>query len=509
MDLLLGIDIGTSSTKAVVVDERGGVVGVESAQHPISQPRPGWSEQHPEDWWRSTVAAVRGALARAGAAGGRIRGLGLSGQMHGSVLLGREALEGDGRRAEALRPALLWNDQRTGAECAEIETSVGGRAELVKLVGNAALTGFTLPKVLWVRRHEPEVFRRASLLLLPKDYIRLRLTGRAATDVGDAAGTLLLDVDRRAWSEPMLRMFNLDPGLLPPVFESAAVTGELTAWAAGELGLRPGTPVVAGSGDNQSGAVGAGVVRPGLVLCAMGTSGVIFAHSDAPRKDGPGRLHTMPAATGSARAAGGWCNTGVMLSAAGSLQWCRETVFPGVAYDAMLAEAAAAPPGCEGLAFLPYLTGERCPYADPSARGGWIGLTSRHGRGHLVRAVLEGVSFAMGQILDLVRGIGVPVETVRLGGGGAKSELWRQLIADVAGCPVELPTSEEGPALGVALMAGVGTGVWPTVEAACAATIKVSERREPGPEAAAYAGPRAAYEALYPVLKDWFVTSVQ
>ncbi|MCC6676271.1 MAG: xylulokinase [Phycisphaerales bacterium] len=504
MDLLLGIDIGTSSTKAVLIDPAGRVVGMESAAHPISQPRPGWSEQAPEDWWGSTVAAVRGALAKGRARGEGVRGIGLSGQMHGSVLLGKESLEGDGRTARALRPAILWNDQRTGAECREIEAAVGGRPALVGLVGNAALTGFTLPKVLWVREHEPEVFGRVAKFLLPKDYIRLRMTGRAATDVGDAAGTLLLDVDRRVWSERMIRQFRLEAGMLPAIFESAEVTGELTAWAAAELGLRAGTPVVGGSGDNQSGAVGAGVVSAGLVLCALGTSGVMFAHSDAPRKDGPGRLHTMPAATGDARSRTGWCNTGVMLSAAGSLHWCRETLFPTESYERLLAEAAGTRPGCEGLSFMPYLTGERCPYADPLARGGWVGLTSRHRRGHLVRAVLEGVTFAMAQILDLVRGIGVPVETVRLGGGGAKSELWRQMIADVCGSGVELPNTEEGPAFGAGLMAGVGVGVWPSVASACGATIAVAERREPGPAAAEYRAARGAYDGLYPALRGWF-----
>lgn len=504
MDLLLGVDIGTSSTKAVLIDAAGRVAGVESAPHPISQPRPGWSEQEPEDWWTSVVAAVRGAVGRAGARAEDVRGIGLSGQMHGLVLLPREVLGGGGVEARTLRPAILWNDQRTARECAEIEERAGGRAALVELVGNAALTGFTLPKVLWVRKHEPEVWRRAAMLLLPKDYVRLRLTGNLATDAGDAAGTLLLDVDRRVWSARMMELFDIDGALLPPVVESAAPTGGLTAWAAGELGLREGTMVVGGSGDNQAGAVGAGVVSAGLVLCALGTSGVVFAHSRTPRKDGPGRLHTMPAATGDARTPGGWCNTGVMLSAAGSLGWCRDTLFPTESYERLLAEAEATPPGCEGLAFLPYLTGERCPHADPAARGGWIGLTSRHGRGHLVRAVLEGVSFGMAEIVDLVRGLGVPVERMRLGGGGARSAIWRRMMAEVCGCAVEVPNTEEGPALGAALMAGVGAGVWPGVAAACAAAITVRERVEPGPGASAYGPAREAYSALYPALRGWF-----
>lgn len=504
MDLLLGIDIGTSSAKAVLIDERGHLAGVESASHPISQPAPGWSEQRPEDWWRSTVAAVRGVLARAQATPERIRGVGLSGQMHGSVFLPASALTSGGRDAPVLRPAILWNDQRTEAECREIEDRAGGREALVQMVGNAALTGFTLPKVLWVRRHEPELFEQVRAIMLPKDYIRLRLTGSIATDVGDAAGTLLLDVDQRAWHPRMQSLFDIDPAWLPPVVESAAPAGELTSWAAGELGLKPGTVVVGGSGDNQAGAVGAGVVRSGVVLGALGTSGVIFAHSDSPRKDAPGRLHTMPAATGDARSRRGWCNTGVMLSAAGSLQWCRETLFPAEPYDRLLAEAAAVPPGCDGLTFLPYLTGERCPYPDPRARGGWVGLTSRHGRGHLVRSVLEGVTFGMGQIVDLVRQVGVPVGVMRLGGGGAKSELWRQMMADVCGCPTELPNTEEGPAYGAALLAGVGSGVWPSVGEACIAAITCGDRREPSADAPRYADARRRYDALYPTLRPWF-----
>lgn len=504
MDLLLGIDIGTSSTKAVLIDRAGAVLGSESAPHPIQQPRAGWSEQRPEDWWSSTVAAVRAAVARAGRDGDRVAGIGLSGQMHGSVLLGRESVSGDGSGALALRPAILWNDQRTGAECEEIEAAAGGRSALVDVVGNAALTGFTLPKILWIRRHEPAVFERVAKIVLPKDYIRLRLTGRVVTDVGDAGGTLLLDIDRRCWSEPMLRRFGLARELLPDLVESAQPAGGLSGWAAGELGLRAGTPVVGGSGDNQAGAVGAGVVSPGLVLCALGTSGVIFAHSEKPRKDGPGRLHTMPSATGDARSAGGWCNTGVMLSAAGSLNWCRETLFPREPFDRVLAEADRIEPGCEGLTFLPYLTGERCPYADPRARGGWIGLTSRHSRGHLVRAVLEGVTFAMAQILDLVRGIGVPVETVRLGGGGARSPLWRGMIAEICGAPCEVPAAEEGPAFGAALLAGAGVGAWSSVPEACRSVIAVAERIEPGPDAGRYGPARARFEALYPVLRDWF-----
>lgn len=505
--LLLGIDVGTSATKALVCDERGRVVSSASAEHPISRPRPGWSEQDPRDWWASAVRATREAV---GHDGGAVCAVGLSGQMHGSVFLPREAVGSDGRNAQPLRPALLWNDQRTAAQCAQIEAIAGGRAALVELVGNAALTGFTLPKILWVRENEPDVYKKVAAIVLPKDYIRLRMTGRVATDVGDAAGTLLFDVDARRWSERAMALFGVDRSLLPDVVESAAPTGSVTAWAARELGVPAGIPVVGGSGDNQAGAVGAGVVAPGMVLATLGTSGVIYAHSDRPRKDlgtghAAGRVHTMCAADGTAGAAGRWSVTGCMLSAGGSLQWCRNTLFPGESYDALIAEAAKVRPGCDGLVFLPYLTGERCPHPDPTARGGWIGLTSRHTRAHLIRAVVEGVSYGMADVLDLVRGIGVPVEKCRLGGGGARSEFWRQMLADVFGCPVALTNTEEGPAYGAALLAGVGAGRFWSVVEACG--LAISETRELAPQrdaVAAYAPTRSVYSKLYGDLRERF-----
>ncbi|MFN0131596.1 MAG: xylulokinase [Phycisphaerales bacterium] len=503
--MLLGIDIGTSAAKAVICDEGGRVLGAGAAEYPLSRPHVNWSEQDPRDWWAGAIAATHAALssegvARAGGAAA-VAGVGLSGQMHGSVLLGADAVAGDGRDAQPLRPAILWNDQRTAHECAEIEDRAGGRAALVGLVGNAALPGFTLPKLLWVRRHEPDVFARTRLVLLPKDYVRLRLTGQAATDVGDASGVLLLDVDRRAWSPRAIEIARIDSSLLPRVLESATSAGGLTAWAAGVLGLRAGIPVAAGSGDNQCGAIGAGVVRPGLALTTLGTSGVVYAHAEAPRRDlvdlaRPGRLHTMASATGDSRRAGGWCVTGCMLSAAGALQWCRDTIAPGVAFDALLAEAARVRPGCDGLAFLPHLTGERCPYPDPDARGGWIGLTARHGRGHLVRAVLEGVSFTLARIMGIVREIGVPVRASRVGGGGARSILWRQMLADCQRCPVASTNTEDGPALGAAILGGVAAGVLPTVEVACDAMIHETEVLEPDARAP-YAEAMAAHARLY------------
>jgi len=509
MDLLLGIDVGTSATKAVLCDTRGAVVATGSAEHPISQPRPGWSEQDPRDWWASSVRATRAAVEAAGSSrGGAVVGIGLSGQMHGSVFLGADARGPKADRAEPLRPALLWNDQRTAAQCQEIERLAGGRAALVALVGNAALTGFTLPKVLWVREHDAPVYRRTVAIVLPKDYVRLRMTACLATDVGDAAGTLLFDVERRAWSPRAAQLFGIDPGLLPEVVESAAPTGGLTAAAGAELGLKEGIPVVGGSGDNQAGAVGAGVVAPGLVLATLGTSGVIYAHAEAPRKDlgnggAAGRVHTMCAATGTAKTPGQWSITGCMLSAGGSLRWCRDTICPGLSYDQMMAEAAAAPPGSGGLVFLPYLTGERCPYPDPAARGGWIGLTARHTRGHVIRAVVEGVTFGMGQVLDLIRGLGVPVDRARLGGGGARSALWRQMQADVFGCTVALTNTEEGPAYGAALLAGVGVGLFESVAAACRTAIRETETTSPK-NAPAYTAAREVYARLYQDLRDRF-----
>lgn len=493
-DLLLGIDVGTSSTKAVVCDLAGRVLGTASAPHPSYHPHPGWSEQEPMEWWGSTVQSIRQVMA---GIAGRVVGVGLSGQMHGSVLLNADR--------KPVRRALMWNDQRTSAECEEIERVFGGRAELVRRVGNAALTGFTLPKLLWVRRHEAEIWKQVRSVVLPKDFIRLKLTGELATDVGDASGILLFDVDKRIWSSEAMGLVELDSSLFPRAFESGEVAGRISKAAAAETGLPEGIPVVGGSGDNQAGAVGAGVVSAGLVLATIGTSGVIYAHSERARKDlgtVSGRLHTMCAANGGAGNPGQWSITGCMLSAGGSLQWCRDALFPGVEFEALMREAEAVAPGCDGLVFLPYLTGERCPHPDPKARGGWIGLTTRHTRGHLVRAVIEGVTFGMGQILGLVRGLGVRVEKARLGGGGARSALWRQMQADVYGCPVALTNTEEGPAYGAALLAGVGAGVFASAQAACDGAIEETMVIEP--RRSEYGAARRVYESLYGDLRARF-----
>ncbi|MDO8836159.1 MAG: xylulokinase, partial [Vicinamibacterales bacterium] len=393
MVYLLGIDVSTTATKALLCDERGEVVGVASREYPFDTPRPLWSEQAPALWWEAAVHSIRGVLAAAGVDAGDVAAVGLTGQMHGLVLL-----DGGG---DVLRPAILWNDQRTGAECDEIRRRVGA-ARLIAVTGNDALTGFTAPKALWVRRHEPDVFERARHLLLPKDYVRLQLTGDYAMDVADGAGTLLMDVRARTWSDDVLTALGIPRAWMPPLFEGPAVTGRVTAAAAGATGLRAGTPVVAGGGDQAAQAVGVGAVREGIVALTLGTSGVVFAATSEPRIDPRGRLHAFCHAV-----PGRWHLMGVMLSAAGSLRWFRDTIAPGTPYPDLLAPAADVPAGCEGLVFLPYLTGERTPYPDPHARGAFVGLTVRHTRAHLTRAVLEGVAFGLRDGFDLMRAAGM------------------------------------------------------------------------------------------------------
>lgn len=485
-ELFIGIDIGTSGTKALLLDAAGLVVATATAEHPILMPRAGWSEQRPDDWWTSVRAAVRMALRRGKAVKGDIRGIGLSGQMHGSVML-------DGR-GWPVANALLWNDQRTEAECREIEQRAGGRPELIRLVRNVALTGFTAPKVLWLRRNKPRDFRRIRTVLLPKDYIRYRLTGTLGGDVSDASGTLLFDVERRQWSAELMRRLDLDPGIFPPVVESQEIVGELTRDTGRALGLRAGVPVAAGAGDQPAAAVGAGIVRAGRVSATLGTSGVVFAHSETPAPNDDGLLqsfcHAVP---------GAWCVFGCMLSAGGSLQWARRVLAADrlakartpasrdAIYDELLAEAAAsaaasgadAKENADSLLFLPYLTGERCPYPHPHARGAWLGLTARHQRGDLVRAVVEGVTLGMERQLQLMRAAGVPIREVRLAGGGARNVWWRQVQADAYGVRCATMESEEGSALGAAILAAAGTGRFANVEAACRAVVRVRESLRP------------------------------
>ena len=502
MGLTLGIDVGTSGTKTIAVDESGAILASASAEYPCSYPRPGWAEQDPDLWWSAVVATVRQILDSGAIRSEDVKGIGLSGQMHGSVFL-----DGDG---QVVRKALLWNDQRTAAQCAEIEERAGGRAALVGMVANRALTGFTAPKILWLREHEPERFARVRQVLLPKDYIRFRLSGTYATEVSDASGTLLLDVKNRRWSRELLDRLDLDPSLLPPCFESPEVSAQVGAIGAEATGLLAGTPIVGGGGDQPAGAVGNGIVRAGIVSAMMGTSGVVFAHLEEPGLDPEGRLqrfcHAVP---------GAYCGFGVVLSAGGSFRWVRDElgdveveaaparkVDP---YDLLCLEAAEVGPGSEGLFFLPYLTGERAPHFDPDARGGWIGLTVRHNREHLIRSTLEGVTFGMKDCLELIRGSGVEPTEVRLSGGGARSELWRQIQADIYGVEVATIHTSEGPALGAAILAQVGIGGYSSVPEACDAVIRVDRRWPPDPKAAAvYARAYPIYQKLYSDLKETF-----
>ena len=505
MAILCGIDIGTSATKVLLCRPTGKVLATASVEYPVYTPKPGWSEQEPEDWWKATVRGVAAACKKAKIKPDRITGIGLSGQMHGSVFVGKTG--------KSLRRALLWNDQRTARECAEIEKRAGGRAKLISMVSNVALTGLTAPKILWVRRHDPKTYGKTHKILLPKDYIRLKLTGEYAAEVSDAAGTLLLDIKKRKWHKGLLGKLGIDTDLMAPVYESPEVTGRVTAAVAKLTGLKAGTPVVGGAGDQPAGAVGNGIVRTGIVSATMGTSGVVFAHSDKPVPNRDGNLQSFCHAVPDK-----WCVFGCMLSAGGSLQWLRNTLYdtevaaarrgkgdPGKLYPKIIKEAAQAPPGSEGLVFLPYLTGERCPYPDPEARGAWVGLTVRHDRSHLIRAVVEGITFGMRDQIEIMRERGVKISEVRLSGGGAASAFWRQMQADMYRARAVTINTQEGGALGVALLAAVGTGVYGSVEEACGGAIRVTETLRPHrPTARVYDRLYPTYRSLYRSLEGDF-----
>jgi len=473
MALLAGIDVGTTGVKAIAITADGDVVARAERSYPISNPHPGWSEQDPEDWWRASEEALAEL-------GGEIAGIGLSGQMHGLV-----ALDAEDR---VIRPAILWNDQRTGAECAEIEERIGF-ARLVELTGNRALPGFTAPKLLWLRRNEPEAYERVRHVLLPKDYVRLRLTGERAIDAADASGTLLLDVAGRRWSDDVLAALELPREWLPRVLESPEVSG-LTA---------EGIPVAAGAGDQAAAALGVGVVAPGgPASVVLGTSGVVFAALPTFRADPEARLHVFCHAV-----PGGWHAMGVMLSAAGSLQWLRDRLAPEASFDRLLEEAATWPPGADGLHFAPYLAGERTPYPDPDVRGAFVGLELRHDRGALCRAVLEGVAFGLRDSLELLLSLGVEVRVARVSGGGARGRLWLEIVASVLGIPVELTAVEEGSAFGAALLGGVAAGVFGDVRGAVARCVRARDTIEPNPAwAAAYEDGYVRYRRLYPAIKE-------
>ena len=491
MPCLMGLDISTTSAKALIVDEGGDVVAVASAPQPLSQPKPLWSEQNPADWWSGMAGSIRQALSDANLRGEDIGAIGLTGQMHGLVLLDAAG--------ETLRPAILWNDQRTQSQC-EAMTAAVGRQRLLELTGNPALTGFTAPKLLWVRDNEPQVYAQIKQVLLPKDYIRYKLTDAYATDLAGASGTSLLNVAERNWSLEMLTALDIPIEWMPPVHEGPQVTATISRAGAAATGLKAGTPVAGGGGDQAAGAIGMGCVTADTIGVTVGTSGVVFAPLEAYAYEPDGRLHAFCHAVPNT-----WHFMGVMLSAAGSLQWHKDSFASQLDFDRLLGEAADVPAGSEGLFFLPYLSGERTPHPDPLARAAFIGLTGRHSRGHLTRAVLEGVAFGLKDSFTLIDQAGLPDRfEVRISGGGAKSAVWQQIIADVLAAPLVSVNTTEGGAFGAAILASIAAGIFDDARSACAAMIQTGAQVEPGKDQAAYAERHSIYQSLYPTLKDTF-----
>jgi xylulokinase len=493
MGLVLGIDVSTTATKAVLVDESGAIVAVASSEYGFETPRPGWSEQDPRLWWTAAIDAIGQALGSSGASGNDIAAIGLTGQMHGMVLLAAND--------EVLRPAILWNDQRTAAECQLIRDAVGPR-RLIEITGNDALTGFTAPKLVWVREHEPGTWARAAHVLLPKDYLRLRLTGELALDKADGAGTQLFDLAARDWSAEVLDALRIPRAWMPPTFEGPEVTGRISAAAAAATGLREGTPVVAGGGDQSANAVGVGAIVSGTVALSLGTSGVVFATTDDPLIEPSGRVHAFCHAV-----PGRWHMMSVMLSAAGSLRWFRDALAPGEDFGALTESAGSVAAGSDGLFFLPYLSGERSPHPDPMARGAFVGLTLSHDRRHMTRAVLEGVAYGLRDGLALMLDAGMPPPgRILASGGGLASPTWRQILADVLDAEIAAPGTTEGAAYGAAVLAAVGAGWFESVDAACARMVSASVVATPGPDAVSYAERYPLYRSLYPALGDSFRT---
>jgi len=491
----LGIDVGTGGTRAVLIDAEGKVTASATVEHaPFASPQTGWAEQDPLDWWQAATLAVREVLNKSETRADVVKAIGFSGQMHGAVLLDQQE--------QVLRPAIIWCDQRTAAQCLAITEKVGS-VRLIELTCNPALTGFTLPKLLWVREFEPEIWRQVRTVLLPKDYVRFRLTGDKATDVADASGTLLFDVAARRWSEQMLAATDLESNLLPQAYESPEVTGLVSSAGAEATGLRAGTPVVAGGGDQAAGAIGMGLVRAGAVSATIGTSGVVFAASDKPALDPKGRVHTFCHAV-----PGYWHVMGVTQGAGLSLRWFRDQFGAGTddgrdPYERLTEESATVQPGANGLLWAPYLMGERTPHLDPNARAALVGLTANHTRAQIVRAILEGVAFSLRDTFEIFKEMNVPVEEIRLGGGGARSPLWRQIQADVYGHEVRTVAAEEGAAYGAALLAGVGAGAWRSVDSACDAVVQISSITEPEAEAARVLNRQyQKFCRLYPALRS-------
>jgi xylulokinase len=497
----MGIDVGTTGAKALLIDEAGAVVASATTEYPMYTPQPLWAEQDPKDWWQATVASIQQVLSESGTGADEVGGVGLTGQMHGMVLL-----DVDGA---VLRPCIMWNDQRTGAQCAWITAQVGEQ-RVLQLTGNPVLPGFTAPKIVWVREHEPDAYAKVAKVLLPKDYIRFRLTGEYATEVSDASGTSLFAVGQRQWSQEMLESVEIPAGWLPDCFESPVVSGRISSSAAEATGLAARTPVVGGGGDQAAQAVGSGIIESGLVSATVGTSGVVFASTDEFLVEPDGLLHAFCHAV-----PGKWHLMGVMLSAGGSFRWFRDTVGgaeKSVAalmgkdpYELLTGEAAQVPAGSEGLIFLPYLTGERTPYPDPNARGVFMGLTLRHDKAYLGRAVLEGVAYGLRDSLGLVQDLGLEIRQIRASGGGARSDVWRQILADVFDTELVVINVTEGAAYGAALLAGVGAGVYQDVTEACGRAVQVVQRTAPvGANVALYNQFYPIYRGLYGALKSSF-----
>ena len=497
--MLLGIDIGTSGTKTVLFNIDGTTVASYTEEYLLYQPKNGWAEQEPSDWWQAVCASIKGVLAKSGINANEIKGVGISGQMHGLVMLDKDD--------KVLRRSIIWCDQRTAAECREI-TELVGKKRLVDITANPALTGFTASKVRWVQNNEPEIYVKCKKIMLPKDYIRYMLTGEFATEVSDASGMQFLDVPNRCWSKELLQLLGVDISLLPKMYESYEVSGVINASASKLTGLQISTPVVGGAGDQAAGAVGNGIVRQGIVSSTIGTSGVVFAHTDKPFIDPQGRVHTFCHAV-----PGCWHIMGVTQAAGLSLKWFRDNfcekeieaaakqrIDPYVIMDKMAENVDS-----DGVYYLPYLMGERTPHLDADARGVFFGLSAIHTKAHLIRAVLEGVSYSLLDCMDIIRALGVDTSGVRVSGGGGRSPLWRQMQSDMFNCEVQVINSSEGPALGVALLAGVGTGVYKNVPEACDATIKVTKRYKPNADyTKSYLKNHELYKELYEALKDKF-----
>jgi len=489
----LGLDVSTTSSKALLINQKGEVMGSASSPHTLSSPKPLWSEQDPGQWWQAVIKSIQSVVSQTQINPHEIAAVGLTGQMHGLVLL-----DADG---EVLRPAILWNDQRCQNQCDQIHQKIG-KERFIQITGNLALTGFTAPKILWVAENEPEIYSRVSQVLLPKDYIRFKLTGATTMDKADGSGTVLFDLEARDWSQELLAALDIPRGWMPKTYEGPECTGTIDAEAAAVTGLAQTTPVVAGGGDQAAGAVGVGAVEPGIIGLTLGTSGVIFATTPSALIEPEGRLHAFCHALPDR-----WHFMGVMLSAAGSLQWYHDTLAPEVSFDDLLEEAACVPAGSEGLLFLPYLSGERTPHADPLARGAFIGLTLRHSRGHMTRALLEGVAFGLKDSFNLIRDAGLEqFSQIRASGGGTRSALWRQILADVLESELVSVNTTEGAAFGAALLAGVDHGAWPDVASACRESIQITAKTRPDPDKfKIYRKNYEHYQEMYPLLKNTFM----